>query len=126
MMNVLYSVPDYLSALEEIRRVTCAGGVLTVSGPIPGFDAVSFLKKAVEEIGEVDTDPEVKEAWRIVRNVNEKLLANPSITHQFTAAELSEILARFSFRVYLSSQNHYYGNVYFVAAVKLADATEGT
>lgn len=126
MMNVLYSIPDYVSALTEISRVTRAGGVLTISGPMPGIDAVSLLKKAVAEIEDIDTNPEVRDAWSVVSRVNEKLLLNPSITHQFTAAELGEILSKFGFRVYVSSQDHYYGNVYFVAAVQLADATEGT
>ena len=125
MMNVLYSIPDYLSALGEISRVTRAGGVLTVSGPMPGIDPASFLQKAVEEIEEIDTNPEVKNAWDVVSSMNERLLTNPSITHQFTAAELGEILSRFGFRAYLSNQDHYYGNVYFVAAMKRAVNIEG-
>ena len=124
MMNVLYSIPDYSKALGEISRVTRAGGVLTVSGPMPGIDAASFLKKAVEEIEDIDTNPEVKEAWHVVRDVNERLLTNPSITHQFTAAELGEILSRFGFRTYLSSQDHFYGMCCFVAAVKQVVGTE--
>jgi ubiquinone/menaquinone biosynthesis C-methylase UbiE len=118
MMNVLYSIPDYLRALSEISRVTRAGAVLTVSGPMPGIDVTSFLKKALEEITDIDTNPEVREAWRVVSNVNEKLLTNPRITHQFTAAQLAEILLRFGFRAYLSNQDHFHGMCCFVAAVK--------
>ncbi len=118
MMNVLYSIPDYLIALNEISRVARAGAVLTISGPMPGIDVISFLKKALEEITDINTNPEVRKAWRVVSNVNEKLLTNPHLTHQFTAAELAEILLRFGFRSYLSNQDHFHGMCCFVAAVK--------
>ena len=124
MMIVLYSIPDYLNALGEISRVTRTDGVLTVSGPMPGIDAASLLQKAVAEIEEIDTNPQVRDAWHVVSRMNERLLLNPSITHQFTAMDLGEILSRFGFKAYMSSQDHYYGYCYFVAAVKQAITTD--
>lgn len=117
-LNTLYHSYDYRTPLRELARVAQDNAILVVSGPNMRFNSELFLEQVILEFAGKENPQQYCPHLGLVIEATLNL-SRKAMKHFLDAEKIAEVLQEVGFTdIPVARNDFYYGNSYFVAAVK--------